>query len=62
MTIFIIYLLSIIAYNATAWLYYKTIEKYLDYEWADVILSFIPILNTVFSIKWAIDLYKELYR
>ena len=62
MTMFIIYLASVISFNLTAWLYYKLKETHLKFELIDVILSFIPILNTVFAIKWAIDLYKELYR
>lgn len=62
MLVISIYLLSFIAFNIISLHYYKRMEKYLEYTVLDFAVSFIPILNTVYSIMMAIALYKNAYR
>ena len=62
MTMFIIYIASVITFNYCGYFYYKLKYKHLKYGEMDIIMSLIPLLNTIFAVCFAKDYYKELNR
>lgn len=62
MELFIIYLASVVVFNYCGYFYYKLRFKHLRYDIMNVLMSLIPLLNTVWAVSFAIDYYKESHK
>lgn len=62
MTMFILYIASVICFNYVGINLYKLKYKHISFTNFDFIMSLVPILNTIFAIGMAFDYYEELNR